>query len=68
VRSRDQVVEFTAPGTTIKVQSSSRSLDEVRQLVETVEAAKNARYVQRFPTGNIGLAVPQPVAATSGQP
>jgi hypothetical protein len=48
VRSRDQVVEFTAPGTTIKVRSSGRSLDDVRQLVETVEAAKNARYIQRF--------------------
>jgi hypothetical protein len=66
VRSRVQVVAFTAPGTTITVRSSGRSLDEVRQLVETVEAAKNARYIQRFSPGSIGnpasQAGPTPVA------
>jgi hypothetical protein len=48
VRSRGQVVEFTTSGATITVGSSGRSLNEVRRLVETVEGAKNARYIQRF--------------------
>lgn len=52
--TRGQVVEFTTSGATIKVGSSGRSLEEVRQLVETVEAAKNARYTQRFSHGSIG--------------
>ncbi len=67
VRSRDQVIEFTAPGATIKVRSSGRSLDDVRELVETVEAAKNARYIQRFARTSIAVTAPQPVAASSGQ-
>jgi hypothetical protein len=64
VRSRDQVVAFMASGTTITVRSSGRSLDEVRQLVETVEAAKNARYTQRFHGGNLGEAGASPVAVS----
>jgi len=43
IRSRAQFIEFTAPGTVIKVHSSGRSLYEVRGLIETVESAKNAR-------------------------
>ncbi len=43
IRSRAQFIEFTAPGTVIKVHSSGRSLNEVRGLIETVESAKNAR-------------------------
>jgi hypothetical protein len=66
VRSRDQVVEFTAPGATIRVRSSGRSLDDVRQLVETVEAAKNARYVQHFSHGSIENALAQLAPMSSG--
>jgi hypothetical protein len=59
VRSRNQVLEFTAPGAAIKVQSSGRSLDEVRHLIETIAAAKNARYVQQLSRGSIENGLPQ---------
>ena len=67
VRSRDQVVAFTAPGTTITVRSSGRSLEEVRQLVETVEAAKNARYTQRFGGADREPAAAYPVTVSASQ-
>jgi hypothetical protein len=64
-RSRDQVVEFTTAGATIKVGSSGRSLEEVRQLVETVEAAKNARYMQRLSPGCVAHTAVQADVAPS---
>lgn len=46
--TRGNELKFITSGAEIRVPSSGRSLNEVRHLIETVEAAKNARYNQLF--------------------
>jgi hypothetical protein len=53
-RSRGQVVQFITAGAKIEVRCFGRSLNDVRRFVETVEAAKNARYIQNSSRGNAG--------------